>query len=160
MASHKPLFNAFLPVLAGITLLFSACGGYKVSEFYEPQDNCWSMQDTLSLSFNAEDTTQPWKLVFPLIFTEDYAWSNIYLKLQTTTPGGETSDLSYKFSLMDESGNWYGEPASGGVLCELEVGSGLKFSEMGEYNFRLYHYMRDVDLCGIARTGIALDPLK
>ena len=43
------------------------------------------------------------------------------------------------------------------VVFELNLGDGLRFNQLGDYTIRLFHYMREAPLCGVAEIGIAMD---
>lgn len=142
-------------------LVLSSCsGGHDYAESFSPEKGCWEMADSVMLSIDIEDTTQQWNLVFPLEFNEDYPYSNLYVQLTTRTPKGESGKSTFRFTLMDEMGNWYGTESGANTLFSGSVGPGVKFQEKGKYTFVLKHFMRDDQLCGVLEAGIALDKLQ
>lgn len=147
----------FLFLLAG---LFSSCSKHDHSAQIEPEDGCWNLMDSVSLSVEITDTTVPWDLTFPLEFTDDYPYSNLYVQLGTYTPAGQYGKATYRFRLMDEMGNWDGEYAGSKIRFKASVGPGIKFNQLGQYRMVLRHFMRDDELCGISSAAIALHRLN
>ena len=93
---------------------------------------------------------------FPFVFTEDYPFNNIYFNLRVGTPGGQVNDLPLSFQLMDAEGNWYGESSGEEVKLNFDLGNMLVLNQLGEYSFKLYHYMREDNICGLKKAGITL----
>jgi gliding motility-associated lipoprotein GldH len=140
-------------------MFLPACESHDHISTTEPEGACWEMHDSLVLPFSVSDTTLAWNLTFPLRFTDDYPYSNLYVQLATYTPSGESGKATYRFRLMDELGNWDGEYAGSAIRYVAAVGPGIKFNQLGDYRLVLRHFMRDETLCGIQSAGIALDQL-
>lgn len=146
----------FIPLLV---LALQACEGHDFIANTEPEGACWEMNDSVVLPFEVSDTTAAWNLTFPLSFTDDYPYSNLYVQLTTHTPGGESGKATYRFRLMDELGNWDGTYSGSKVQYAAAVGPGIKFNQLGTYRLVLRHFMRDETLCGVHSASIALDRL-
>lgn len=115
------------------------------------------MHDTVHLSFSSVDTSAVYRLYFPMVFTEEYPYSNIYLHARIISPKGEENILPARFELSDVNGNWYGEPDGTEIPFQLGLGDGLRFNQSGTYTIQLFHFMRDEPLCGTRTAGIVLD---
>lgn len=138
----------------------SGCESHFADEFYEFEDDCWSLKDTIKLNFNNSDTSAIYTLQFPLIFTEEYPFNNIYLRAMITSPSGDQNILPAKFTLMDPIGNWNSSPDGGQIPFKLGIADGLKFNQQGGYSIKFYHFMQDDPLCGIQKVGILLDEMS
>ena len=149
---HLPLigFACSLFVMLG-------CNKPQYSATSEFETGCWQMQDTLQLSFDNQDTSQVYALWFPIVFNEDYSFNNIHLRATLKPPTSPEVLLRARFALMDADGKWMTEKEGNTIPFDLQMSSGLRLNQIGEYKIRLYHYMRDSSLCGIASAGIALD---
>ena len=151
-----PLKIVFSSALIALFLL-SGCGPKPLAETQMHfQQDCWNIKDTLSVSFQATDPQKIYRLSFPIHFTEDYSYNNIYLRARITTPEGEQSLLPTRFSLSDPIGNWYSTPQGDEVPFQLTIADGLQFNQDGIYKVDLFQYMRDKQLCGVRSAGIAL----
>lgn len=128
---------------------------HSTSSEFEP--GCWKMQDTLQLSFNNQDTSQVYTLWFPMVFNEDYPFNNIHLRATLKPPASPEVLLPARFELTDADGKWMTEKEGSTIPFDLQMSSGLRLNQVGEYTIRLYHYMRDSSLCGVVSAGIALD---
>ena len=141
-------------------LLLACCESHFAESHSDWDSDCWSMHDTVHLSFDSEDTSAVYRLYFPMVFTEDYPFSNIYLSAIVTSPAGEESLLPARFELSDGGGKWYSEPNGEEIPFELGLADGLRFNQKGSYTIRLYHYMRDELLCGTRSSGIVLERVE
>lgn len=138
----------------------SSCNKHEHLAQIDPDNGCWNLLDTVSLAVEITDTTLPWDLTFPLEFTDDYPYSNLYVQLGTFTPTGEYGKATYRFRLMDEMGNWDGEYSGSKIRFNASVGPGIKFNQLGQYRLVLRHFMRDDVLCGVSSAAIALDRIN
>lgn len=139
--------------------LFS-CSSSLAKEEMSIGTECWSLVDTLSITYTNQDTHQVLNMEFPFVFTDDYPFNNIYFNLRVGTPAGQVNDLPLSFQLMDSEGNWYGESSGEEVKIEFDLGNMLVLNQLGEYSFKLYHYMREDNICGLKKAGITLNTAK
>lgn len=145
--------------LVGILIVFSGCSKHWQSAEQDFENKCWNVSDTLSLSFENTDTNAVYELSFPVTVNEDYPFHNLYLHVILNAPSGDASTIPTEFVLADPNGNWLSEPSGDVITFQLKVPEGIRFSQTGEYSLRLFHYMRDPDLCGVESAGIAVDPM-
>ncbi|MEM7037885.1 MAG: gliding motility lipoprotein GldH [Bacteroidota bacterium] len=152
---------SFLSACSGMLLLLmlcTSCGESHLAHTSRAYDDaCWAMTDTLDLVYHSTDTQKVHTLYFPITFTDDYPNSNLYLRAIVRSPSGDENVLPARFDLMDAAGEWMGEPSGDEVELELNIGDGLRFNQEGDYTIRLFHFMRDTELCGVRKVGIVLD---
>lgn len=141
-------------------LLAVGCSSHWAETESKFEGTCWQVSDTLTLEFESKDTARVFALGFPITIDDDYPFNNIYLHASLTAPSGDTSIIPAEFVLADPTGAWLTEPDGDKATFELKVSDGLRFSQQGKYTLRLYHYMRENELCGVERVGIALDQLE
>jgi gliding motility-associated lipoprotein GldH len=147
-----------LPILS-IFLLYSCNPGHIASTATTMDNDCWSMQDTLRMTFENTDTQQVYQLYFPMTFTEDYTYSNLYVRAAVRAPSGEENVLPSRFDLTTPAGEWESEPSGEEIPFTLNLGEGLRLNQTGEYTISLYHFMRDEQICGVREVGLVLDRL-
>jgi gliding motility-associated lipoprotein GldH len=145
--------------ICALGLMLASCSHHWAETQTQFEGVCWQMSDTLTLEFESEDTSKVFALGFPITIDDDYPFNNIYLHARLTAPSGDTSIIPAEFVLADRTGAWLTEPDGDMATFELKVSDGLRFSQQGKYTLRLYHYMRENELCGVESVGIALDQL-
>ncbi len=139
--------------------LFSCKFSFAETE-KEFDGDCWSLNDTVSLEFENADTSAIFRLYFPITFTEDYSYSNVYLYALVTSPSGDINLLPARFDLIDNTGRWFSEPSGEEFYFNLSVEDGLSFNQFGSYSVKLFQYMRDESLCGIRSSGIVVSKIS
>ena len=147
-------------LLCSTTLTLLGCESHFAETQSDWEADCWSLHDTVHLSFLSEDTNAVYRLYFPMVFTEDYPYNNISLRALVTSPTGDQNLLPARFELSDVNGNWYSEPNGEEIAFDLGLADGLKFNQKGNYSVQLYHYMRDELLCGMRSSGIVLEEVE
>ena len=140
-------------------LLFQACQKHWAAHTQEFETGCWEASDTLTLEFENTDTNQVYRLQFPVEVSEDYPFNNIYLHALLIAPSGNQSRIPSEFKLSSSAGEWFSEPSGDIIPFQLNIADGLRFNQIGKYKVKLFHYMRDPQVCGIHSAGIALDPM-
>ena len=158
----KAIFSPSLRLSAALILLllFSACGGSHFAKTETQLENeCWAASDTLDLSFENSDTSQAYQLYFPITFTEDYPYNNLHLRAVVIAPSGEKNILPSRFDLAAPTGEWFSDPSGDEIPFTLNIGEGLRFTQQGTYTIRMYHYMRDNEVCGVRKIGMVVDRL-
>jgi gliding motility-associated lipoprotein GldH len=140
-------------------LAATGCSSHWAETETQFEGVCWQASDTLKLEFESKDTSKVFELGFPITVDDDYPFNNIYLHAILTSPSGDASVIPAEFVLTDPSGAWLTEVDGEHATFELKVADGLRFNQKGKYTLRLYHYMRENELCGVERVAIALDPL-
>ncbi|MEM0999441.1 MAG: gliding motility lipoprotein GldH [Bacteroidota bacterium] len=144
----------------GVMLGLVGCGHTPIAEASTAlETECWSLQDTLQLTFSNADTQQVYQLYFPITFTEEYPYRNLYLRAAVQAPSGEVNLLPARFDLASAEGEWYTETSGDEVPFNLNLGEGLRLNQTGDYTIRMYHYMRDAEICGVREVGVVLDKL-
>lgn len=132
----------------GILVIFTlnGCAPDAISSL-KPKDTCWG--DSEILSFEIEHTGGQFPLEIALLFTDDYAFSNIYLKLQVKGPEDWTFDDFQTETFIDPLGNWQMEQKGNAFPYLFTSFSDLELPQAGTYHFELSHFMRKDPLCGV-----------
>lgn len=146
-------------LLLGLSVA-SGCSSHWAEAKATFEGSCWNLGDTISLDFESTDTSKVFALGFPLTVDDDYPFNNIYVHAILTAPSGDASVIPAEFVLADRTGNWLTEASGEQATFDLKVADGLRFNQLGKYKLRLFHFMRDPQLCGVEQVGISLDPLE
>lgn len=139
-------------------LIFVSCGKNGIwSEEKAITSSKWCYADSIQFTYdNTEKTSLG--LVLQLDVKDDYAYQNVWLKINVISPEGKQQSSVSEFILMDQAGNWYAkQPLFSKIRkFETEFPSKLQFSQKGKYTFRITQFMREDTLKNIERIGLKL----
>ncbi len=130
----------------------------------------WDRTQTPSLSFEIEDTSSKYHLVYTVRNSSDYPYYNLYLKSQLIDSTGLIVDtFNSELYLFDATtgkpfgasnnllGDALGEIYDGRYLCQ----SYYKFDKPGAYTFSIEQGMRKEEaLEGIMAIGLRIEKVK
>ncbi|NPA33812.1 MAG: gliding motility lipoprotein GldH [Chlorobi bacterium] len=142
--------------------LFWACqffsSGYVYFQWHDIPGHTWRLHDTLTFNIVVSDTSRTFDLVITVSATDDYQWRNLITQMIVEYPDGYKEQRLLNLPLSSDEGFWYGRKVSGFHEIEIPIGE-IKFPKEGTYSFRLFHWMRENEVKGIARIGLALKPV-
>lgn len=127
----------------------------------------WHKDSIVNFSFKASDTTNQYDFFIHVRNNENYNFSNLFIITSMTFPHGKVivDTLEYKMAFKD--GRLMGEGFGNLKYNKLWYKEALKFSENGEYNFKIRHGMRKPSqtqtldkLQGIEEIGFSIEPVK
>jgi len=132
--------------------LLAGCSSGDLGSF-KPQDSCWNSQQSILFELDlAENETFPADVFIAL--TDEYSFSNMYLKLSWRSPDGKTDFIRFSENFIDPIGNWQVEKSGSIYLIPFQSFSQLQFAQGGLYQFELTHDMRKELLCGVKRVEV------
>ena len=147
----------FLILLLGIGLL-TACGpNYVFDEKYDLENTSWSYSNTLDFDLEIEDTLKIYNIFLEIQHSKEYAYQNLYTKIHTAFPSGESVSKLVSLELADQSGFWYGK--CGGDFCTLKIPiqEGAFFNALGQHSFKLEQFMRIETLAGVKSAALKVE---
>lgn len=140
---RKPIFYLLLGMVASLV----SCGGKDGVHRINPENTCWEAKE--ALSFEIDHGGGQFPLEIALLFTDDYPFSNLYLKLEVTGPEDwKYEDLKTE-TFIDPLGNWMVAQQGNNFPYTFSSFSNLELPSAGKYHFHLSHNMRKDPLCGI-----------
>jgi gliding motility-associated lipoprotein GldH len=162
----KSVFNIFknIPRRFAIVLLFlplilviSCSPGsiYDRSQRIPPQG--WHKDSAAIFYINITDTIKPYRFFINLRHTDDYAYRNFYLFLNTTLPNGRLTRDTIEIMLADIEGRWLGKGFGSIRDNRFIVREILIFPQAGLYEFGIVQAMREDVLTGITDIGIRIE---
>lgn len=143
-----------------VLLLFSSCGGSLYDKMKPINAEAWNMNDPIKFDIDIQDTKNPYDFYITLRHNTNYAYSNLYLFVSTTTPKDSTKQDTLQFILADEAGEWLGDGRGKLRSYEFLTGKSYVFTDPGLYSFEFRQAMRDTVLQGISDIGIRIVPSK
>ncbi len=128
-----------------LTISLFACSEEGI-EILRPEGACWKAEEVMTFDLEKEAAQ---KLEVQLLFTDDYSFSNIYLRLEVNGPDGWQKSFRQTETFLDPLGNWQVEQKGKLFPYTFTAFTGLELPADGKYSFRLTHDMRQEPLCGV-----------
>ena len=86
-----------------------------------------------------------------------YSYSNIFLFVTTTSPGGQWIKDTLEMPLANSRGKWLGSGIGDLYFIRQLFKYNVRFPTSGVYTFKIVQGMRDTDLKGIRDIGLRLE---
>ncbi len=145
-------------VAFALLLLFAACDDSRIYEENKKiEGNRWKSNEPVEFEVEITDTNQAVNAYVNLRNTADYGFSNIYLYLTTTFPGGKESKDTLNCMLADKNGKWMGTGAGDLLDNRIMLKRNVYFNQKGKYKFRFEHAMRVDPLPNITDVGFRIE---
>ncbi|MCB0631119.1 MAG: gliding motility lipoprotein GldH [Lewinella sp.] len=140
------------------TLIFSACGpDYLYEHDYEIPGGEWTYADRLEFPFEIDDTSRIYNLWLEIGFNTDYKYQNLYTRVHTRFPSGETLEEPLSIELADKLGRWYGDCNNSYCTLRVPIQQGAFFNQPGAYQITLEQFMRQDPVRGIRNIGFQVE---
>jgi gliding motility-associated lipoprotein GldH len=147
-------------LLASIFLLF-ILGSCDSRRFYEENKSIpagtWKSNNRIGFDVNISDTLARYDLYINLRNDLDYPYSNIFMFLKTTFPGGQFAMDTVECQLAEADGKWVGSGMGKVRFNRFLFQKGVQFRHAGTYVFTFEQAMRVSDLKGISDIGIRIE---
>ena len=139
-------------------MLLAGCTIVPVIDQWKNLDkNEWPKQKPIIIPVEISDTGYYYNLFINLRVTNDYKYSNLWVKLHITDPNGKKTSNTIMLTLADHRGKWVGHNLGHIISFRLPAQQDKVFGKAGKYKFELEQYMRDSVLKEIVSVGIKLD---
>ncbi len=118
-------------------VLLASCGDNSiVNESFEFKNATWKKSDKPKFTVEIKDTTKLYDFVFVIRTTTSYAYSNMWLYLNSIAPKGKPSKEALQVRIADETGQWLGNKTGSSVEHYVKF-SKRKLPLIGKYSFEL-----------------------
>ncbi len=116
----------------------------------------WHQDSFISFSFPVEDTIGNYEI--SLIIRNDgrYEYSNLFLFINTTAPGGQGIRDTVEIRMADERGKWLGRGIGGKYTMEVPFKTQVKFPQKGTYSIEVLQGMREEELEFVTDIGLRI----
>ena len=136
----------------------SACDSRRQHDSFQSiEDANWFIEQALVFETEVSDTGSSYNMMINVRNNKDYSYSNLYIFIETTIPGGSVQQDTAQCILADDKGKWLGRGIGGILTSRIPFRSNFKFPVAGVYKFKLSHGMRDNPLTGITDAGIRIE---
>jgi len=154
-----PTPRIYLFLLSGI--LFTLCTSCEDNRVFEEskeiEDGIWRADNIAAFSAVITDTISLYDMYLDVRNDINYPFSNLYLFLKTTFPGGQVTRDTIECILAGYDGKWLGSGAGSIRSNRFLFQQGMRFPMEGTYLFELEQAMRVSELEGIRDVGICID---
>lgn len=118
----------------------------------------WNLGESLEFDVDVPDSTTFYNFLIDLRNTNDYAYANLFLFVNTTFPDGSVAYDTLGCQLADPgTGEWYGKQSGNYVDERIPFKDNVRFQMPGHYHFEVRHAMRDDNLAGIKNLGLRIE---
>lgn len=154
-------------ILCGLLVaaFFASCSEPPVFQSDVPvPEGVWDRSFKPTFSFDVADTVVKHDVFIDVRHTGEYPFSDLFLFVDLTGPGGRTARDTVECLLADPSGQWFGKGLGfifadryqAKVLYKL----GNRFPASGRYSITLEQAMRTEKLEGVLDIGISVERSK
>jgi len=119
-----------------LILLFSCGDKSIVNQSFEFENETWKKTNKPKFTVDIKDTTKLYDFVFVIRTTTSYAYSNMWLYLNSLAPKGKPSKEALQVRIADETGRWLGNKTGSSVEHYIKF-SKRKLPLIGKYTFEL-----------------------
>jgi gliding motility-associated lipoprotein GldH len=160
MHQHTRAYLLLKTILFPISLLLliSACDSKRVfEENREIPNGIWNAANLARFEVQITDTITPHNFYLNVRNTGAFAYSNLYLFLETEFPDKVYAMDTVECILADNSGRWLGEGSGDIWDNQILFKKGVRFRKAGKYVFSLQQAMRVEQLPMIMDVGIRIE---
>lgn len=153
----------YLRFLIGVFIaafgLLASCQPKEIAQDFRTLDGRWRYDSTYVFPFEITDTTRSYHLYYLLRNTQNYTYSNLFLRYKLTGP-----DSSFRFDERLKENYLFdpvtGEPFGRGIADlyehEFRLLKDFRFAKAGRYALHLRQYMRTDTLTEVQAVGFRL----
>ena len=153
-----PIRNLFFLYLAFLFFFLVSCDSKRFYEENKSLENgVWLNTNSQVFTMNVADTLARYDLYLNVRNDGVYPYSNLYLFIHTTLPGGKTAIDTVECQLADPDGKWRGSGLGNLKFNRFLFRKGMLFPRKGQYTFSLEQAMRAKELKGIRDIGIRIE---
>ncbi|QQS30946.1 MAG: gliding motility lipoprotein GldH [Sphingobacteriales bacterium] len=140
------------------TLQFFGCSTNTVFEKnIKLAEGTWKYENIPVFEPEISDTVSRYNLYLNLRHSNDYAFSNMWVKVHTTLPSGKKMESRVELPLADKSGKWFGKDSGSIINQQVSIQSNAIMPELGKYKFELEQNMRVDALTEVISVGLTIE---
>lgn len=140
------------------TVFLQSCDSSRVFEENEEiPKSLWSAKQSLVFQTNIDDTIAAHNVYLNIRNAGVYPFSNIFLFINTTLPGGQLDRDTVEIMLATPDGKWLGKGLGDIWDNQVLFKQQVRFPRAGEYRFEIIQAMRLDPLPGVMDAGIRIE---
>ena len=147
-----------ITLLLAVTVAFCSCNkGTMYKKYTTIPDNIWDMKAPVTFTVPVNDTTSFYNIFINVRNADNYAFSNLYLFIDITSPMHTAQRDTFECVLADpNTGKWRGE-GLGDIWDNKIYFKTVRFPRSGDYNFTYTQAMRIDKLPMIMDVGLSIE---
>ena len=154
--SYSRLLYAIMLLLAGFT--FTACDKARIFEQNQQiKDYKWQYDDAKTFVAEIKDTNQHYNLFINVRHSFQFDWRNVWVKITTTLPDGQSAEKRVNLVLSEPDGHWLGDCLGDNCDMQVSIQQNAIFPKAGKYTFKIVQDMRVNPLKGIKSVGLRIE---
>jgi gliding motility-associated lipoprotein GldH len=152
--------RAFL-LFSVILIMLSSCShGVLYQKYTSIPNSEWDMKAPVTFKLNVTDTTSYYNVFVNVRNADNYAYSNLYLFIDITSPMHTKERDTLECILADPSGRWMGEGLGDIWDNKILFKRNVRFPKSGEYDITYTQAMREDKLQMIMDVGLTVEELS
>ena len=145
-------------ILFVLLLGFTACDSKRVYEQnIDIPEYIWDKDNPVYFDVEIKDTVSLHNVYINIRNASGYAYSNLYLFLDTKYPNNTMSRDTIECILADPSGKWLGDGSGDIWDNQILFKKNVRFKQIGTYKFRYEQAMRMPKLPMIMDVGLRIE---
>ena len=161
MTRNKFLQPFFFCLLATTVLLAASCRQVAVFEKNTPiPDYKWPLSYAAKGSFQVTDTLSSYNIYIVLRHTDAYEFNNIWLNVGLQSPGDSLFFQKVDLSLGSDAAGWEGTGMNDIWEVRKPLALNKRFRKNGEYQFSIFHIMRQDPLKWVMSAGLRVEKVQ
>ncbi|MFN4811072.1 MAG: gliding motility lipoprotein GldH [Bacteroidia bacterium] len=145
-------------ILFVLLLGFTACDSKRVYEQnIDIPEYIWDKDNPVYFDVEIKDTVSLHNVYINIRNASGYAYSNLYLFLDTKYPNNSMSRDTIECILADPSGKWLGDGSGDIWDNQILFKKNVRFKQIGTYKFRYEQAMRMPKLPMIMDVGLRIE---
>jgi gliding motility-associated lipoprotein GldH len=146
-------------ILLGLVVTIASCSEDKkkvYEEIYSIPSDGWQASKPLKWDMPVTDISKSYDILLHVRNTGQYAYSNLWLFIETKSPKGNSLRDTLEIVLADDQGRWLGEGISNINHLLVPYKENILFPLIGIYQVTITQAMREEDLKNILDIGVCL----
>ena len=143
--------------LVSILLIYACSESHFYSEGKIIANAEWSYSDTLTYQVDIVDTTARYDIGLDVEHSTEFEFQNLYIRIHTRFPDGETVSQTLPIDFADHTGLWYGDCSGRHCKLRVQLQQNARFDRIGQHTFEFIQYMREDPTHGVESITFFLD---
>lgn len=122
----------------------------------EFRDSQWQFKDSLKFEFENKDNQIGYQIKLKADFTDDFKFTNLYIKFRMIDPEGKESESLTNFLLTQPNGEWLIPKSWNAYHADFTLNESVKFEKKGKYQFWITQYLREDIVIGIKNLQLEI----
>lgn len=157
---YQPSLFFISCICASMFFLTSCTSDNLINQNTVIPDGLWDKRQIMSYVVDVPDTSSRYNLYINVRSNTDYAYSNLYLFMNTIYPDKQVSRDTIDCMLAASDGKWFGSGYGKYRFLSLMLGNSFSFPQKGTYTFELEQAMRHDTLKNINDIGIKIEKIS